>query len=1404
MYRPPNQASRFQPRSSRWIFTLCILMCVCALAFAPLGILQSGLDAPAPVAAFVNGALPDGTPPSISSWTVEEAFPNLTFIDPIQFIEIPTKNRFLMAGKSGFLWDFSKDPTTTTKHVMLDITSQVYTAGDAGVLGVAFHPDFGNTFSTNGSYLYVYYRYTPLQGAKPMAYNRLSRFTVNLSNLTIDPASEYVMIQQFDRHDWHNGGSMFFGNDGFLYLTVGDEGRIQDFYNSAQQLNKGLFSGILRIDVDQDPSKGHPIRRQPLSGSTPPTGWPGSFSQGYYIPNDNPWQSASGSLLEEFFAVGLRSPHRMDYDQVTGNIWVGDVGGGQREEISILGYGDNAQWPYREGNLTTTKAKPFPLIGTDRPPVFEYDRSMGSCVIGGFVYRGNKYPSLQGKYIFGDHTVRKIWTLTYNSQTGIYEDDFLTTVPAFGVGSKSGISHFSTDSDGEIYVLKLFGTNYDGGKIYKLKGLTFGPQDEPPGLLSEVGIFKDMQTLEPEDFMIPYELNEPFWSDDALKFRWMIIPNDGTMDTPGEKIKFSENGDWEFPVGAVTVKHFEMQVDESQPHVTKRLETRLMIKDIAGQFYGLTYKWRDDQTEADLLGVGRYDTVGIQTPQGLKEVHWYYPDQQECMVCHNGGSKWVLGPKTRQLNGDITYFQTGRQSNQLKTLAKIQAFDQVPDTNNLGNYLVSANQDDAGASLELRARSYLDANCAYCHRAGNSIQANFDARLSKQLGDQGLVYGFLHSQFGLYDPRVIVPGDPEHSILYQRIKAVHDPMAMPPLAKNKIDEEGVNLIYDWIMSMDPASSVGTAAGAIVGDFQADFQGSAAPPNWEYLWNSGGPIGNDANYSSLVWNGLWYDSDGVSASTDPTDLAHGSIKPTGGHPGWADWQSAYDRYVIVGYTVPYSGEYVLDNTSLTNSNSACGDGVELRVYVNNSLRRTILVGNGATEDFYVNFGLMTAGDKIYVAVGPGAHDYCDGFDMDFGVRLANPKSGQRIVFDPILPRSTNQPPITLNATTTSGLPVSYSLISGPATLSNGVLTPTGGYGEVIVRASQEGNDDFIEAPTVERSFWMTPGTGGSGTGLSATYYSDKNLQTPVLTRLDSVIDFYWGSESPTPATGYNDYSVAWEGEIESPVSETVTFRTTTDDGVRLFVDGQLIIDQWTDQPAASHAGSISLNAWQRVPIRMEFYEHRVYASAKLEWFSNSIPATVVPQAFLYPNPGTTFPVEFLSFDGRAEGSEVWLDWQTASEIQSDYFEVERAPESMNFEPIGRVAAKGTSQAVVGYQFIDPAPYVGKNYYRLRQVDLDGNYTTTQSVEVIFDQERWQVFPNPVRSSETLNLLVHSTEGGQIHIQMWGIKGEKVWDQKLDVQAGSERYRLSTEHISPGTYLLAVVQGGKRSVKKIRIQ
>src|SRR5690606_4598025 len=129
----------------------------------------------------------------------------------------------------------------------------------------------------------------------------------------------------------------------------------------------------------------------------PAAGWPPTYTANYFIPNDNPWQNAGGSILEEFYAIGLRSPHRMTFDPATGRIWLGDVGQGTREEVDIIEKGGNYQWAYREGTIAGPKSKPNPLIGADKPPVHDYSRTLGNCVIGGYVYRGSEHPSLFGR-----------------------------------------------------------------------------------------------------------------------------------------------------------------------------------------------------------------------------------------------------------------------------------------------------------------------------------------------------------------------------------------------------------------------------------------------------------------------------------------------------------------------------------------------------------------------------------------------------------------------------------------------------------------------------------------------------------------------------------------------------------------------------------------------------------------------------------------------------------------------------------------------------------------------------------------------------------------------------------------------------------------------------------------------
>lgn len=762
-----------------------------------------GIDTPTPVAPYLGGTFSEITPGGVTSWSVVNAFPNLTFRDPIQLVELPS-GQFLIAGKSGELWVIDNDPATVVKTKILDIQPAVIQQPDGGLMGVVLHPEFGQAGSPNREYIYLFYRYTPVPGHTGQnAYYRLSRWVLSETTGLVDPASEFVMIQQYDRHDWHNGGGMFFHPvDGFLYITVGDEGGVNDNYFSTQKIDDGLFSGVLRIDVDQDLSRSHPIRRQPLEPVTPPAGWPPTFSQGYTIPDDNPWLDPGGAVLEEFWAIGLRSPHRMTHDPVRDEIWIGDVGQSSREEVSIATKGSNMQWPYREGDIDGARAKPSPLIGFDNPPVHAYPRSTGVCVIGGFVYRGAKWSAaLEGRYLFADHSVRNVWALTPDPGGGAPQVDFMVNVPASGFGGKNGISSFATDSAGEVYILKLFATDTDGGVIYKLDAN--GSVADPPQWLSQLGLFSDLPSMTPSPGFVPYTVNNPLWSDRAVKGRWIALPNDGAHDSIAETIAAPTYGDWRFPSGTIFVKHFELPLDERDPQITTRLETRVLVVDENRATYGLTYRWNEAQTDAYLLTAGESELYDITLADGSpSQQSWDFPSRSDCLTCHNGNAGWVRGVNVQALNGNLTY-PGGVTDNQLRTW------------NHLGMLRPRLREADIQAlphqsPLDLPTydhahlvRSYLDSNCAQCHRPGGA-NALFDARLVVPTAHQNIIDGPVVGSYPTPDPRLIAPQDPANSIMLLRTSSNSPSEQMPPLARNVVHDEAIATLAKWIDRVDPA------------------------------------------------------------------------------------------------------------------------------------------------------------------------------------------------------------------------------------------------------------------------------------------------------------------------------------------------------------------------------------------------------------------------------------------------------------------------------------------------------------------------------------------------------------------------------------------------------------------------
>lgn len=323
---------------------------------------------------------------------------------------------------------------------------------------------------------------------------------------------------------------------------------------------------------------------------------------------------------------------------------------------------------------------------------------------------------------------------------------------------------------------------------------------EFPPLLSQTGVFSDVSALKTEAALIPYDLVLGFWSDGAIKSRWVAIPEG--------KVDFAATGEWDWPDGTVFVKHFDLPVDDARPGITRRLETRLLVRDEQGSVYGATYKWRPDNSDADLLSGSLTEQIDIKTASGTRQQSWYYPSREDCLECHSSNAGGALGLKTRQLNRDITY-PSGITDNQLRAWNHIGLFSPAINEQDIPLLPKLATADDPTRTLEDKARSYLDANCSHCHRPGGAA-ANFDARYDTPLDQQNLVNGPVMIDQNIDKARVIVAKDIWRSIAHMRMNT-NEGIKMPPLARNTIDHQGVELLESWINSLDGSPTVAPPA-----------------------------------------------------------------------------------------------------------------------------------------------------------------------------------------------------------------------------------------------------------------------------------------------------------------------------------------------------------------------------------------------------------------------------------------------------------------------------------------------------------------------------------------------------------------------------------------------------------------
>jgi len=717
-------------------------------------------------------------------YTLANAFPTVTLSQPVCIASPPqeTNRLFILEKTNSIVVITNLAAPTRTVFMSLPVLSD----SESGLIGLAFHPGY----ATNG-YFFVFSsrQLTTSQGTG--RHQCISRFQVTATNANVALTNtELILIAQFDTQGNHNGGDLHFGPDGYLYASVGDEGLQYNGDFNAQVITNKFFSAILRLDVDKRP------------GNLPPNPHPAS-STNYFIPADNPFVGvtnfnghtfSASSVRTEFYAIGFRNPWRFNFDPATGWLYVGDVGQDLYEEVDVIPKGGNGGWSYYEGlHLASTLYPGQPGILANPPPglifpIQEYPHSgtagyTGNSVIGGVVYRGSRISQLYGAYVFSDNGSGNVWFLRYDGSN---------TVPFQQITTGSGPSSFGTDPrNGDVLIAQL-----NNGQIGRLD-YNGTPTGAPlPATLADTGAFTNLVTLAPGAGIVPYDLNVPFWSDNAIKTRWFSVPNTSLT------IGFSPSGNWSFPTGTIWIKHFELELTNGVPASRQRLETRFIVRNTNG-VYGVTYRW-DSATNATLVPEAGLDEAFTIHDGGTQRTQiWHYPSRSECLACHTAAGGYGLGFRTEQLNRSFAYGPLA--TNQISALSAAGYFS-PPMTNNPATLLALVAATNTAFSLEYRARSFLAANCSQCHQPGGTAQrASWDARITTPTAGAGLVKGLPANNLGNPGNFIIAPQSPGNSILLTRISTRDlgslPSIQMPPLDSMLVDTQDVQLVSNWILSL---------------------------------------------------------------------------------------------------------------------------------------------------------------------------------------------------------------------------------------------------------------------------------------------------------------------------------------------------------------------------------------------------------------------------------------------------------------------------------------------------------------------------------------------------------------------------------------------------------------------------
>jgi putative heme-binding domain-containing protein len=452
----------------------------------------------------------------------------------------------------------------------------------------------------------------------------------------------------------------------------------------------------------------------------------------------------------------------MSFDPVTGHLWCGDVGWEQWEMIYLIRKGGNYGWSAREASQlvrSDVPANPSPIT----PPVVAHPHSEAASITGGFVYRGAKFPDLQGAYVYGDYETGKIWALWHDGRVLTRQEEIADT--------PHKIVTFGQDEAGELYVIHWANPS-TVHRLARQPATSDGPAF--PRRLSQTGLFTQVESQEPAPGVYRYDIAEPLWQDGATATRFIALPDSGRIETKINRRKDGSiaNTKVTWPEDSVLVRTLTAPGEAST-----KLETQLLHFD-GEAWNGYSYRWNETGSDADLVPAS-----------GSNTATWNFPARAECGRCHNSWSGFVLGFQPQQLTKI-----GGLNPAQAATLGLTDAAFFEQSAARLGH-----------ATTDEQARAWLHANCAHCHRQNGggsvAIMVNADLPLAEtRLVDERPFRG----EFGLPEARIVAPGAPWRSVLLNRVLRVGSGH-MPATGSREPDPEGIRRLREWIAAMPPST-----------------------------------------------------------------------------------------------------------------------------------------------------------------------------------------------------------------------------------------------------------------------------------------------------------------------------------------------------------------------------------------------------------------------------------------------------------------------------------------------------------------------------------------------------------------------------------------------------------------------